>query len=198
MNNLDILNDPTKKIYINGSISYIPQKSWILNDTIRNNILFNSSYNKIKYNLIVKICQLEPDLELLKHGDLTTISDKGDNLSGGQKARLTIARGVYKDADIYLFDDPFSALDAYVSKNIFEKVIKKYLKGKTVLLITHALQYLSMMDYVIKMNEGKIEFFGNIKDAEKQEFYKDFINDNQSKNLIKSIDQHQLKVKKKE
>ena len=197
LNNLDILNDPTKKIYINGSISYIPQKSWILNDTIRNNILFNSSYNKIKYNLIVKICQLEPDLELLKHGDLTTISDKGDNLSGGQKARLTIARGVYKDADIYLFDDPFSALDAYVSKNIFEKVIKKYLKGKTVLLITHALQYLSMMDYVIKMNEGKIEFFGNIKDAEKQEFYKDFINDNQSKNLIKSIDQHQLKVKKK-
>ena len=197
LNNLDILNDQTKKIYINGSISYIPQKSWILNDTIRNNILFNSSYNKIKYNLIVKICQLEPDLELLKHGDLTTISDKGDNLSGGQKARLTIARGVYKDADIYLFDDPFSALDAYVSKNIFEKVIKKYLKGKTVLLITHALQYLSMMDYVIKMNEGKIEFFGNIKDAEKQEFYKDFINDNQSKNLIKSIDQHQLKVKKK-
>ena len=66
------------------------------------------------------------------------------------------------------------------------------------LLITHALQYLSMMDYVIKMNEGKIEFLGNIKDAEKQEFYKDFINDNQSKNLIKSIDQHQLKVKKKE
>ena len=150
LNNLDILNGPNKKIIINGSIAYIPQKPWILNDTMRNNILFNTPYDKQKYDKIVNICQLEPDFELLKLGDMTTISDKGDNLSGGQKSRLNIARAVYNEADIYLFDDPFSALDAFVGKNIFDNVIKKYLKGKTILVITHALQYLPMMDLRLK------------------------------------------------
>ena len=134
MNNLDILNDQNKKIFLNGSVAYVPQKAWILNDTVRNNIIFHRSYDEEKYNKIVDICQLRPDFELLQNGDLTSISDKGDNLSGGQKTRLTIARAVYSDADIYLFDDPLSALDADVGKNIFEKTIKEYLKGKTVFL----------------------------------------------------------------
>ena len=197
LNNLDILNGQNKKIILNGSIAYIPQKAWILNDTMRNNIIFNSPYNEQKYEKIVNICQLEPDFELLKLGDLTTISDKGDNLSGGQKTRLTIARAVYSDADIYLFDDPFSALDAYVGKNIFDNVIKKYLKGKTILVITHALQYLPMMDYVIKMNEGKIEYYGKAKDAEKQKFYEEFVNSNQSQNFIESINNHMKSKKNK-
>ena len=197
LNNLDILNGQNKKIILNGSIAYIPQKAWILNDTMRNNIIFNSPYEEQKYEKIVNICQLEPDFELLKLGDLTTISDKGDNLSGGQKTRLTIARAVYSDADIYLFDDPFSALDAYVGKNIFDNVIKKYLKGKTILVITHALQYLPMMDYVIKMNEGKIEYYGNAKDAEKQKFYEEFVSSNQSQNFIESINNHMKNKKNK-
>ena len=197
LNNLDILNGQNKKIILNGSIAYIPQKAWILNDTMRNNIIFNSPYDEQKYDKIVNICQLEPDFELLKLGDLTTISDKGDNLSGGQKTRLTIARAVYSDADIYLFDDPFSALDAYVGKNIFDNVIKKYLKGKTILVITHALQYLPMMDYVIKMNEGKIEYYGNAKDAEKQNFYEEFVKSNQSQNFIESINNHMKSKKNK-
>ena len=196
LNNLDILNGPNKKIIINGSIAYIPQKPWILNDTMRNNILFNTPYDKQKYDKIVNICQLEPDFELLKLGDMTTISDKGDNLSGGQKSRLNIARAVYNEADIYLFDDPFSALDAFVGKNIFDNVIKKYLKGKTILVITHALQYLPMMDYVIKMNEGKIEYYGNVKDAENQKFYEEFVNANKSQNFMESIDNY-MKTKKK-
>ena len=196
LNNLDILNGVNKKIFLNGSVAYVPQKAWILNDTVRNNIIFNKKYDEQKYNTVVKICQLEPDFELLKQGDLTTISDKGDNLSGGQKTRLTIARAVYSDADIYLFDDPFSALDAFVGKNIFEKAIKEYLRGKTILLITHALQYLPMMDYVIKMNEGEIEYYGNIKDAENQDFYKDFVSANQTKNFEESINNH-AKLKKK-
>jgi len=169
----------------------------ILNDTVRNNIIFNKPYERERYNTVVRICQLEPDFELLKQGDLTIISDKGDNLSGGQKTRLTIARAVYSDAYIYLFDDPLSALDAYVGRNIFEKVIKEYLKGKTVLIITHALQYIPMMDYVIRMNEGEIEYFGNVKDAEKQDFYKDFVSANQTKNFEESINNH-IKMKKNE
>ena len=121
MNNLDILNNKSnKKIIINGKIAYAPQKSWILNDTVRNNIIFHKTFDESKYNKIVDICQLEQDFELFKSGDLTQISDKGNNLSGGQKARITLARAVYTNADIYLFDDPFSALDVYVGKNIFE------------------------------------------------------------------------------
>ena len=160
LNNLDILNNKlNKKIIINGKIAYAPQKPWILNDTVRNNIIFHKIYDEQKYNKIVNICQLEQDFELFKSGDLTQLSDKGNNLSGGQKARLTIARAVYTNADIYLFDDPFSALDVYVGKNIFEKVIKDYLKGKTILLITHSLQFIPMMDYVIHMKNGNINYY---------------------------------------
>ena len=172
LNNLDILNNKlNKKIIINGKISYAPQKAWIFNDTVRNNIIFHKKFDEQKYNKIIDICQLEPDFDLLKSGDLTQISDKGNNLSGGQKTRLTIARAVYTDADIYLFDDPFSALDVYVGKNIFEKVIKEYLKGKTVLLITHALQFIPMMDYVIHMKNGKINYYGRSKDILNQPFF---------------------------
>ena len=172
MNNLDILNNKSnKKIIINGRISYAPQKPWILNDTVRNNILFHNKFDEQKYDKIVDICQLEPDFELLKSGDLTQISDKGNNLSGGQKARITIARAVYSNADIYLFDDPFSALDVYVGKNIFEKVMKDYLKGKTILLITHSLQFIPMMDYIIHMKKGKINYYGRSKDILNQPFF---------------------------
>ena len=172
LNNLDILNNKlNKKIIINGKIAYAPQKPWILNDTVRNNIIFHKIYDEQKYNKIVNICQLEQDFELFKSGDLTQLSDKGNNLSGGQKARLTIARAVYTNADIYLFDDPFSALDVYVGKNIFEKVIKDYLKGKTILLITHSLQFIPMMDYVIHMKNGTINYYGRAKDILNQPFF---------------------------
>ena len=172
LNNLDIINNKlNKKIVINGRISYVPQKPWIVNDTVRNNILFHKIFDEQKYNKIVDICQLEPDFDLFKSGDLTQISDKGNNLSGGQKARINIARAVYTDADIYLFDDPFSALDVYVGKNIFEKVMIEYLKGKTILLITHALQFIPMMDYVIHMKNGKINYYGRAKDILNQPFF---------------------------
>ena len=188
LNNLDILNDKNKKkIFLNGTVAYVPQKAWIVNDTMRNNIIFHKPYDEKKYNKIVDICQLRPDFELLQQGDLTSISDKGDNLSGGQKTRMSIARAIYADADIYLFDDPLSALDADVGKSIFEKTIKENLKGKTILLITHALQYIPMMDFIIKMNKGKIEYYGNVKDAEEQPFYKDFVFSNKKKNFEETI-----------
>ena len=180
LTNLDILNSD-KKVIINGSVAYVPQISWILNDTVRNNITFHNKYIGSKYDKVVNICQLEPDFEILKSGDLTQISDKGDNLSGGQKARINIARAVYNDADIYLFDDPFSALDAYVGSAIFNKVILGYLKGKTILIITHALQYIPMMDYVIHMDDGKIDYFGEAKEAVEQPFFKELISSAEQK-----------------
>ena len=197
LNNLDILNGQNKKIIINGSIAYIPQKPWVINDTIRNNIIFNRPFKEEKYNKIIKICHLLPDLKILKQGDLTIIGDKEDLLSYGQKIKLNIARAVYSNADIYLFDESFSFLDIYVGKNIFEKVIKEYLKGKTILIITQNLQYINFMDYVIKMKEGEIQYYGSIKDAEKQKFYKDFISSHQANIFEETINKYYKKQKQK-
>ena len=173
LNNLDVLNNLTgKKIKINGSLAYVPQKAWILNDTVRNNIIFKKPFDKERYQTILNICQLNPDLELFKSGDMTQISDKGSNLSGGQKTRITIARAVYSNSDIYLFDDPLSALDSHVGEAIFNGLIKDYLKNKTVLVVTHALQYIPMMNKVIYIDGGKISFYGKPEDAMELTYFK--------------------------
>ena len=173
LNNLDVLNNPTgKKIKVNGSLAYVPQKAWILNDTVRNNIIFKRGFDPDKYKTVVNICQLNPDFELFKSGDMTQVSDKGSNLSGGQKTRITIARAVYSDADIYLFDDPLSALDSHVGEAIFKGLIKEYLKNKTVLVVTHALQYIPMMKKIIFIDDGKIVFYGKPENAMELPFFK--------------------------
>ena len=174
LNNLDALNNTTgKKIKINGSVAYVPQKAWILNDTVRNNIVFKRQFDQEKYNKVINICQLTPDFELFKSGDMTQVSDKGSNLSGGQKTRITIARAVYSDSDIYLFDDPLSALDSHVGEVIFNGLIKDYLKDKTVLVVTHALQYIPTVNKVIYINDGKIEFYGKPEEAMELSFFKE-------------------------
>jgi ATP-binding cassette subfamily C (CFTR/MRP) protein 1 len=92
-----------KCISFNVKVSYVSQQSWIQNDTLRNNILFNNPYNEVKYNQIIDICQLKNDIELLVAGDMTEIGEKGINLSGGQKARISIARALYSDSDIICY-----------------------------------------------------------------------------------------------
>ena len=197
LNNLDILNGQNKKIFLNGSIAYIPQKPWILDDTIRNNIIINKPYNEDKYNTIIKLCQLKQDFESLKYNDLTIINDKDNNFSDILKIKISIARAIYSDADIYLFDEIFSSFDTLKGKKIFEKVIKDYLKGKTILLISNKEQYLSMMDYIIIMNEGEIKFYGNIKEAKNLKLYKELILDNIIHNYIEHININKKKKKLK-
>ena len=124
-----------------------------------------------KYNKIIKICQLEQDLLIFPHGDQTEIGEKWVNLSGGQKARLAIARAVYNDSDIYIFDDPLSALDAYVGMNLFNQVFNDYLKTKTIIVSTHALQYVSYFDRVYYLHQGTIKFEGGPEEIEKEQFY---------------------------
>ena len=176
LNNLGVFSKtPEKNIKINGTISYVSQNPWILNDTIKNNILFFKEMNEEKYKKVIEICELNQDIKLFSGGDMTEIGEKGVGLSGGQRARLAIARAIYSDADIYLFDDPLSALDAYVGMKIFNQVFVDYLKGKTRIIVTHALQYVSYTDRVLYMNEGKIQWFGNANQLETQEFYKHFI-----------------------
>ena len=182
LNNLGVISEkPTKNIKINGTISYISQNPWILNDTIKNNILFFHEMNEEKYKKVIDICELTQDIQLFPGGDMTEIGEKGIVLSGGQKARLAIARAIYSEADIYLFDDPLSALDAYVGMKIFKEVIINYLSNKTRVIVTHALQYVSFTQRAIYMNQGKIEWFGSIHQLENQEFYKIFVENLQNK-----------------
>ena len=166
--------DEKKLINVSGKISYVTQNPWILNDTFRNNILFFNKMDENKYNKIISICQLEPDLKIINGGDKAEIGEKGINLSGGQKIRLTIARAVYSDAEIYIFDDPLSALDAYVGMNLFKEVFCNYLQNKTVIISTHSLQFLNMFDRVIFMEDGKIKWFGPSKEIINQPFYEEF------------------------
>lgn len=180
LNNLHVYaNTPSSKegnIKVSGKVSYISQNPWILNDTIKNNILFFNDMDEKKYTKVIEMCELQQDIQLFEGGDMTEIGEKGIGLSGGQKARLVIARALYNDADIFLFDDPLSALDAYVGMKIFNQVFQSYLKDKTRIIVTHALQYISHTDKVIYMHNGEIAWFGPSNELKTQKFYNDFIN----------------------
>ena len=172
LNNYDVLHSDNSKhkIYINGTISYISQSPWILNDTLRNNILFFNEMHEEKYKRIIHLCELEEDIKHLNGGDMAELGEKGLNLSGGQKARIALARALYSNADIYLFDDPLSAVDAYVGRKLFTEVMKGYLRGKTILLVTHSFQYINDFDEVVFMKNGTIELhdtLGNIGNSSK-------------------------------
>ena len=172
INNLILLNPKEcDGIHINGKIGYAAQIPWIQNETIRNNILFSEPFEEEKYNKILSLCQLMEDLETFEGKDLTEIGEKGINLSGGQKVRISLARTIYNNPDIYLFDDPISALDANVGKKIMKNCIVKYLKGKTRVVVTHALSYLKYMDRIIYMKSGRIEWSGNYDEVQNQLFY---------------------------
>ena len=158
-------------IHINGDIGYASQIPWIQNDTIKNNILFFKEYNKEKYEEILDKCQLKYDLDNFEGKDMTEIGEKGVNLSGGQKVRVSLARTVYSNPDIYLFDDPISALDANIGKKIMKELIINYLEGKTRVIVTHALQYLKYMDRIIYMKNGRIEWVGTFEEIQDQDFF---------------------------
>lgn len=146
------------KVVVNGSIAYVPQQAWLQNATLRDNITWGQAYSEKWYKKVLEACALLPDLEMLDGGDMTEVGEKGINLSGGQKQRISLARAVYRDADILLLDDPLSAVDAHVGKHIFEKVIgpQGLLKSKTRLLVTHAVTFLPQVDEVIVLKDGRL------------------------------------------
>jgi len=174
LNNMMIENNDNTKIIVNGTISYVGQEAWIQNNTVQNNILFYQPYNVEKYQKILDLCELKQDLNSLTGGDLTEIGEKGVNLSGGQKARISLARAMYCDNDIYILDDPISALDAHVGKNIMHNCIINYLKDKTRILATHALQYTSFADRIYYMKNGEINWEGTYEELIHQKFYSQF------------------------
>ena len=154
-----ILRELTKTtgfLYNSESIGYVEQEPFIIADTFRNNIIFNREFNQALYSKIIEACCLEKDIEILSNGDMTEIGDRGTNLSGGQKTRITFARALYSQADLYLLDDPLSALDVKVGRIIFDKAIKGILKEKCVIFVTHQVQYLKEVDRIFSFENGKI------------------------------------------
>ncbi|KAM8975402.1 multidrug resistance-associated protein 1-like [Pelodytes ibericus] len=149
-----------------GSVAYVSQQAWIQNAVFQENILFGLTYSKQHYEQVLEACALLPDLDLLPHGDQTEIGERGVNLSGGQKQRVSLARAVYNNADIYLLDDPLSAVDVHVGKHLFDKVIghNGLLKNKTRILVTHSLTVLPQADIIVVMEGGRIAQFGTYGD----------------------------------
>ncbi|KAG8381203.1 hypothetical protein BUALT_Bualt06G0097800 [Buddleja alternifolia] len=143
-------------VQVHGTIAYVSQSAWIQTGSIRENIIFGSAFDNERYQDTLERCSLTKDLELLPYGDLTEIGERGVNLSGGQKQRIQLARALYKDADIYLLDDPFSAVDAHTATSLFNEYVMGALSKKTVLLVTHQVDFLPTFDSVLLMTDGEI------------------------------------------
>ncbi|CAK9181037.1 unnamed protein product [Ilex paraguariensis] len=150
-------------VVIRGTVAYVPQVSWIFNATVRENILFGSVFEAARYDKAIDVTSLQHDLDLLSGGDLTEIGERGVNISGGQKQRVSMARAVYSNSDVYIFDDPLSALDAHVGRQVFEKCIKAELRGKTRVLVTNQLHFLSQVDRIILVNDGMVKEEGTFE-----------------------------------
>ena len=168
---------PGASLRIDKKIAYVSQQSWTLSKTIKDNIVMGHHFDEKRFkDALTYSCFLE-DLNDMPSRELTVIGNKGINLSGGQKARLAIARALYSDADVYLFDDPISALDINVGKKVMENGILGYLKGKTVLVTTHALAYLPYFHNIYVMDEGKIVLEGNYDKLLSSDKFKDIYKD---------------------
>lgn len=149
---------------VEGVISYSSQEPWLFSGSVRDNILFGEEYNEERYKEVVRVCALQSDFDMFPFGDRTLVGEKGKSISGGQKARINLARCVYKEADIYLLDDPLSAVDANVGKQLYDQCVKQFLKEKICILSTHQLQYLKSADKIIILDDGKIEIQGKYEE----------------------------------
>jgi ABC-type multidrug transport system fused ATPase/permease subunit len=145
-----------------GEVAYAAQLAFIQNSTLRDNILYGKPYDEAKYQKTLEMCALLPDLDVLPAGDMTEIGERGINLSGGQKARVGLARAVYSDADIYLLDDPLSAVDAHVGKHLFEECILKLKEmNKCIIFVTNALHFVKHSTKIYVLKDGHVAESGN-------------------------------------
>nr|QNH67942.1 ATP-binding cassette transporter subfamily C member 1 X3 [Brachionus plicatilis] len=179
---------------IDGTISYVAQQAWIQNASVRENIIFGNQLDYKFYNRIIQGCALQTDLDILVAGDKTEIGEKGINLSGGQKQRISVARAIYNNADIYLFDDPLSAVDAHVGRHIFENVMgpNGILKNKTRILVTNSINFLPEVDLIFLFENGQIVENGGYNELMKLNGYftrfinNSFVNETEKENEEKN------------
>ncbi|TVU51018.1 hypothetical protein EJB05_02420, partial [Eragrostis curvula] len=147
-----------------GRIAFVSQSPWIQSGTVEENVLFGTEMNRERYEKVLEACSFKKDLDTLPLGDQTIIGERGINLSGGQKQRIQIARALYQDADIFLFDDPFSAVDARTGLHLFKECLLEFLASKTVLYVTHHVDFLPSADLILVLRDGKITQSGNYKE----------------------------------
>ena len=150
------ITDISGTITFQGSLVYVPQTAWIFSGTIRENILFGQTYDQPKYTRVIEACALMEDMQRFPDYDQTIVGERGEVLSGGQKARVSLARAVYTDADLYLLDDPLSAVDLKVGQHIYETCINGLLCDKTRLLTSHQEQHMKEADQVIVLQKGRV------------------------------------------
>lgn len=143
-------------ITVSGDVSYASQEPWLFSASVRQNILFGLPMDRIRYKEVVQKCALERDFSLFEFGDKTIVGERGASLSGGQRARISLARACYREAAIYLLDDPLSAVDSHVGRHLFDQCMRTFLRGKTVILVTHQLQFLQSADQIIIMDKGRV------------------------------------------
>ncbi|VDM53179.1 unnamed protein product [Angiostrongylus costaricensis] len=148
----------TGKLIIDGKIAYCNQDAWIFNGTVRDNILFGCDYDQKTYHRALELSALSSDIEQFPHGDAMVVGDRGTSLSGGQRARISLARAIYSNADIFLLDDPLSAVDATVARHLFDRCICGYLRNKVVVLVTHQIQFLHSASKVLLMKKGEVKY----------------------------------------
>ena len=173
-----------------GVLSYAAQDPWIFSGTIRDNILIGNPFLLNRYCQVIEACCLKEDIDSFDKRDDTLIGERGITLSGGQKARVALARSVYHQADIYLFDDPLSAVDVKVGRRIFRKCIKEFLKDKLILIVTHQIQYVMEADRVLILNKGRLEMSGSYQQVIENDFCKKYLEtleiDNEANQLVKN------------
>ena len=143
-------------IVCSGTIAYVSQTAWVFSGTLRENVLFGEPYDEKRYSDVIEACALIEDINRFSNGDLSMVGERGVVLSGGQRARVNLARAVYADADVYLLDDPLSAVDAEVSEHIFDQCICKLLREKIKILVTYAERHMKAADQVVVLHKGSI------------------------------------------
>ncbi|KAG8125744.1 hypothetical protein E2320_020917 [Naja naja] len=150
-----------------GSVAYASQKPWLLNATVEENITFESPFNKQRYKAVIDACCLQPDIDILPHGDQTQIGERGINLSGGQRQRISVARALYQQTNVVFLDDPFSALDIHLSDHLMQEGILNLLRAdkRTIVLVTHKLQYLPHADWETLIERKTVLDKKNIKNT---------------------------------
>ncbi|KAL4709187.1 hypothetical protein ACJJTC_008115 [Scirpophaga incertulas] len=151
-------------VSVNGSVSYASQEAWLFPSTVRENILFGQPMDKEKYKRVTKVCCLLKDFKQFPYGDQTLVGEKGVALSGGQRARINLARSIYKESDVYLLDDPLSAVDVNVGRVLFDECINGYLRGRTRVLVTHQIHFLNAADIIVILDNGNVIKMGTYEE----------------------------------
>lgn len=168
---LSLLNELRKTsssdVRVSGKIAYVSQRAWIMQESLEDNVCFAFPKNEDRLRSAFKYSCLLDDIKMLPEGARTTIGENGINLSGGQKARIAFARALYSDSDVLLLDDVLSAVDVHVGEFLLAESIKKQLRGKTVVMVTHAIKFAHFADVIILMKEGGIVAQGNFQTVSK-------------------------------